>query len=137
MYIKIKNFRWSDPEKMLDLILVLIIVTHFFLVSTFWHWWGGYSIGPRLMTDVIPLLIYFLIPVIAYLTNSTSVSAPIKIVFIVAALISLLMQWHGAASEAMYAWNNIPTSIDLDQARLWDWSDPLFHAGIPWINTIQ
>ena len=29
----------------------------------------------------------------------------------------------------MWGWNNVPTTVDLDQARLWDWSDPQFLRG--------
>jgi hypothetical protein len=134
VFIKLKNFRWSDPEKMLDLTLVVIIIAHYLLVSSFWHWWGGYSIGPRLMIDVLPFLIYFLSPVISFMTNSSPRAVPIKIAFAVVVLISFLMQYHGATSEAMFAWNNVPTSIDLDQARLWDWSDPPFLRGISWFD---
>jgi hypothetical protein len=130
MVIKLRKFRWSSPEKMLDFILVMIIVFHYLLVSSFWHWWGGYSIGPRLMVDVLPFLVYFLNPVVSYLTNPFKRSVPIRAVFIASILMSFLIQYHGATSEAMYAWNNVPTSVDLDQARLWDWSDPPFLRGI-------
>lgn len=134
MFIKLRHFRWADPEIMLDFTLILIIAAHYLLVSSFWHWWGGYSIGSRLMTDVIPFLVYFLSPVIAFLAKPSRKAIPIYIAFAAAMLVSLLMQYRGATSEAMYAWNNVPTSIDLDQARLWDWNDPPFLRGISWLN---
>ena len=134
MTIKLRKFRWSNPEKMLDFILVLIIVSHYLLVSSFWHWWGGYSIGSRLMVDILPFLVYFLNPVVSFLTNPSKRFVPIRAAFVAAILVSFLMQYHAATSEAMYAWNNVPTSIDLDQERLWDWSDPPFLRGISWLE---
>ena len=86
------------------------------------------------MVDVLPFLVYFLNPAISFLANTSKKSIPVRVAFFAAILISFLMQYHGATSEAMYAWNNVPTSIDLDQARLWDWSDPPFLRGIPWLE---
>ncbi|MBV9726932.1 MAG: hypothetical protein JO299_17365, partial [Gammaproteobacteria bacterium] len=37
-----------------------IIALHWILVSHLSPWWGGYSFGPRIMSDVLPFLTYFL-----------------------------------------------------------------------------
>ena len=37
--------------------IAVAVVAHWIAISSFPHWWGGYSFGPRLMTDVLPFLI--------------------------------------------------------------------------------
>ncbi|MDQ1444579.1 MAG: hypothetical protein QOI20_1043, partial [Acidimicrobiaceae bacterium] len=40
------------------------VLLHLVLISRFQHWWGGYSYGPRLFSDVVPLLVFLLLPVL-------------------------------------------------------------------------
>ncbi len=136
IYDQLKNLRNRYPENMLDLILVATIISHYILISSFWHWWGGYSTGPRLFTDMIPYLIYFLIPAVHFLSSSTRRITPLRLLFVLLILVSFFIHFRGATSDAVYAWNNIPTSIDIRQARLWDWSDPPFLRGFSLLENI-
>jgi len=135
-YFQFKNLRNRPPENvadrehLLDVSLMLIIISHYLLISSFWHWWGGYSTGPRLFTDMLPFLIYFLIPVINYLSRPQNKISLLRLSFLMCVLVSFFIHFQGATSDAVYAWNNIPTSIDIDQGRLWDWSDPPFLRGL-------
>jgi hypothetical protein len=47
-------------ERPLYVAFCLVVILHWLLISSFWHWWGGWSIGPRLMTDVVPFLCFFI-----------------------------------------------------------------------------
>jgi hypothetical protein len=129
LYLKLKNFRSNYPENILDIALATIIFAHYILISTFWHWWGGYSIGPRLFSDMIPFFIYFLIPVIPFVLSSAKSKLPLRLAFFLSLLFSFFIQFNASTSDLVYAWNNVPTPIDIDQGRLWDWSDPQFLRG--------
>jgi len=61
--IKLRQRRFTA----LDLSLALAILAHWVVISTIRSWWGGHSYGPRFFTDMLPYLVYFLIPVVAWL----------------------------------------------------------------------
>src|SRR5262249_33904260 len=44
----------------LDVLFLVILVAHWLAISSFPHWWGGHSVGPRFFTDVLPYLAWFL-----------------------------------------------------------------------------
>jgi hypothetical protein len=129
IFLKLKNIRKNYPQNLLDITLTIILMAHSLLISAWWMWWGGYSIGPRMFTDMIPYLTYFLLPVVAFVGNATRTITPLRITFFACLLISFFIQFQGIKSEAMWGWNNVPTDIDLDQGRLWDWGDPQFLRG--------
>jgi len=134
LYLKLKTFRSRYPESVLDVMLGGIIVIHCLLVSAWWIWWGGYSIGPRMLSDIIPFLVYFLLPVVALAANTPKFIMPLRIAFFACVLISFLIQFIGIANESVWTWNYIPTQVEYDQARLWDWSDPPILRGLTWLE---
>lgn len=114
----------------LDLALIVIIVLHWTAISSFWHWWGGHSFGPRLFSDMMPFLIYFIFPVLAVLGNLRQANLKRMIMlalFLVLAVISVLIHSRGANEEAVWSWNTVPVEVDRHaSSRLWDWSDLQF-----------
>src|SRR5262249_29970577 len=54
--LAMKQCEW----RALHLTFGLIVVLHWMAVSHFNPWWGGHSFRPRIMTDVLPFLCYFL-----------------------------------------------------------------------------
>jgi hypothetical protein len=104
--------------------------THLLAVSLYVSfWWGGYSYGPRLTSDLTPVLVFFLIPVLEAWRGSGWRWRPGQILFVVALAASLLIHAHGALSFAPHTWNTIPVSVDLRPERVWDWRDPQFLRG--------
>jgi hypothetical protein len=136
IFLKLKNVRENYPRNLLDVTLTVILMVHCLLISAWWMWWGGYSIGPRMLADMIPYLIYFLLPVVPLVANASRTITPLRITFFVCLLISFFIQYQGIKSEAMWGWNNVPTDIDLDQGRLWDWGDPQFLRGFTLYHNI-
>jgi hypothetical protein len=90
--------------------LALVVIAETLLYSKWWCWWGGWCFGPRMLTDILPLLTILLIPVVDYLAQAPALRAA----FIAAAILSFGVQMIGAY-------------LHIDQAmepqRLWSWRD--------------
>jgi hypothetical protein len=112
----------------LDIALCCIIFLHWIAISSFPHWWGGYSFGPRFFSDMTPFLIYFLIPVVALLLSGgqgIKMKAFVAL-FVLAAGVSFAIHMRGATSNATMFWNRVPLSVDEHPERLWQWNDLQF-----------
>ncbi len=107
--------------------VVLIIVLHWFAVSSFPHWWAGHSYGPRFMSDIVPLLLYGIFPVLAL---APTLPAPRRTALVIAvlllSLVSVFMHARGALVKSGWEWNALPVPLDQSHERIWDWSDPAF-----------
>jgi hypothetical protein len=86
-------------------------------------WWGGFSYGPRLLTDYAPILALFLIPVFE---QWGVMGRKLRIGFATLAMASVLIHVRAGWNAHLISWNWTPISVDVDHARLWDWSDPQF-----------
>jgi len=120
------------PERFrLSLAFAAIPVLHWVAVSLFAHWWAGHSYGPRFMTEAMPFLAYFLLPVFEHLPALRSVrrGAALALVVLLAA-VSAAMHGFGAVSQRGYAWNVVPEDVDRHPERLWSWEDPPFLRGL-------
>lgn len=92
------------------------------MLGTFAVWWGGHSFGPRLLTDVLPLLALFLVPVWPRLETSRLLTAA----FLLAFVLSIGVQVVGVfyyPSPRRVDWNWTPQNVDFAHERLWDWQD--------------
>jgi hypothetical protein len=105
--------------------IAVAVVAHWIAISSFPHWWGGYSFGPRLMTDVLPFLIlavgYWLSP--APVSEGLSRSPTRHRVFPILLGVSMAVHAQGAWLGASRKWNDNP-AIDRHPQRLWHWHDP-------------
>lgn len=97
------------------------IVVHLVLISRFFHWWGGYSFGPRLFSDIAPLAVFLLLPALRFLRKPVFAGA-----FVVLFAASAFIHWRGATVYETWLWNAVPTSVDQHPERVWDWSDLMF-----------
>jgi hypothetical protein len=104
----------------------LIIALHWMLVSHLEPWWGGYSFGPRMMSDVLPFLTYFLAFTLQWCLSVFSPRRAMVAVCIAGlAAVSIFIHAQGALRFAPQQWNADP-DIDTHPARLWDWNDLQF-----------
>jgi hypothetical protein len=46
------SFRHKDKFPPYYRYLAILILLHWLLISTYPHWWGGYSFGPRFFSDM-------------------------------------------------------------------------------------
>ena len=60
LYLKLRRHEINS----LDITLLSIITLHWLMLGSWLIWWGGHAYGPRLFTDMLPFLIYFMIPAI-------------------------------------------------------------------------
>jgi hypothetical protein len=121
----------SKGDHLLEFFLAGTIVAHWLVISSFPHWYGGHSYGPRFFADVVPYLVYFLIPVLARLAGARgALRSWLILLFALLGLASFLINLNGAVNKATYRWNSMPTDIDKSPRRLWDWTDLQFLRGI-------
>ena len=116
----------------LDLVLAACVSAHWISISTFQHWWGGNSFGPRLFSDMVPFLVILSLPALDALARPAergSIVHAARGLSIAAAVVSLLIHFQGAYFRSSWCWNNEPTDVDKDQSKLWDWRDPQFLRG--------
>lgn len=90
------------------------------IASKFTHWWGGHSIGPRLLADSLPFLALFLVPIAERVTADRRL--PLRLAFGALAAVSFAIHGAAAYSKAASAWNTSP-NVDRYPARLWHWWD--------------
>ncbi len=116
-----------------------IITGHLVVISSFSHWWGGHSFGPRFTTGLVPWFVLLGILGIRAMLNwrEQSASDPTRAGWRVQLacgalllLMSAFINTRGATSHATWLWNMRPLEIDQHPERLWDWSQPQFLAGI-------
>ena len=105
-----------------------VVVAHWVTISFVPHWWGGWTYGPRLFSDMVPFLVVLAVPAVAVLAERDR--APVTAWLAVSALVtaSFLINAEGAWTWSSWCWNATP-SVDSKPSRVWNWSDPQFLAG--------
>lgn len=117
------RYRQGLPHRSLAVLAGGVFAVHLLAISSYAHWWGGYSYGPRLMTDALPW-----IALLAALgAEAWRRAGPSRLEGIVGAvLVALSILWNGAGAWSQEAnrWNERPVSVDDRPQRVWDWRDP-------------
>jgi hypothetical protein len=111
-----------------------VTVANLWIVSSYHHWWGGHSWGPRFMTDVIPWWVLCTVLITAAARRAfTATGPPIWARWqVTAALASvgLALNVVAVACDSCNRWN-LDVDVDRHPERLWDWKDPPF---LRWIS---
>jgi hypothetical protein len=102
----------------------ICIVSSYFSVAA---WWAGWSYGPRFLTDALPSFCLMIAYCVEFFTQKMIQSywqTLGKILFIATLIFSMGTQVLaiGLTSDAG-DWNALPYSVDIQNERLWDWSD--------------
>lgn len=128
MILAVKE-RWYGS---LPLYFCAVIVGNWLLLGYYWlWWWAGHSYGPRYFSDVSPLFILFLVPVLwKWRASAKWPPSLAEAAFAVSVAASVFIHSRGARSVDVYWWNTVPINVDQRQSRLWDWSDPQFLRGL-------
>jgi len=123
-----------SPHAALYRTLAVGVVLHWIMISFLARkWWAGWSVGPRHLAEIVPLLVVLLVPAIdAVRTSSRSVKLAIAPIAAAAFLWGLFVAMHGATSPAPLFWNASPTNVDEHPERVWDWHDMQILRGVAW-----
>ena len=116
---------WRQRIPVLDRLrpwLCVIVVLHMLLVATHTDWWGGFSYGPRYLSDILPYLMLLWSPVLVWVKHGRGR----RFLLIASVMGAVFIQWRGAISIRVHEWNSTPVSVNADTRRIWDWRDPPF-----------
>jgi len=123
----------------LVVLAVSVVIAHISLLSGFVGWSGGHCYGPRLSTDLVPwLALLSMLALEARLqwreqNRARDSTFQVRTEWSFALLLllaSVTLNGIGGISRDAWYWNAVPTDIDRDPKRLWDWRHPPF-LGIP------
>jgi len=105
------------------------LVGHYLLICSFQDWSAGHSYGPRYFTDVVPLLVFFLIPCCRGWWAAPRVRACCAACF----ARSPRQPLHSLRRRnqlGMHALEYQPDRDPLCPWRIWDWHDLQFLRGL-------
>jgi hypothetical protein len=111
--------------------LALACVGHWLVVSSFPHWWGGYSYGPRFLNETAVPLVLLAAPALERLRAGSGRGWHPRIPVVAVGVLGL---WSaGVHAQPAFllrpmCWNAVP-HVDEHPWRVWDWSDPQPLAG--------
>jgi hypothetical protein len=116
----------SRPERALYKWLGLAVIGELLLYAKWWCWWGGWCFGPRMLTDLMPLMTILLIPVLAKLRRMRA----LRITFVTVAAFSLCVQIVGAyfyfeqdiEPNQLWSWRNSQLLRAVEDHKLEFWS---------------
>lgn len=116
----------------LDVSLWIIIALHTVIIASFTDWYGGHGYGPRYLSDMLPFLMYLLLPslrkILEGLRTRECKNMVLAAVFLLLAGWSVFVHCRGATAAATWKWNTLPVNINQAHERLWDWRRPQFLA---------
>jgi fibronectin type III domain protein len=120
---------------MLDLSLAGCIIAHWVTIAaSVATWWAGHAYGPRFFADMLPYLIDFMIPAVAWIAPLTTPARRAGAAALaIASIFSIAVHAQGALNQETVAWNGYPVNIDDDPVRVWDWRHPQFLAGLTFV----
>jgi hypothetical protein len=109
-------------------VCVVVIVLHWISSSTLRPWWAGWSVGPRLFSDVLPFMMVLVADGLLIIHAHLQGRGRQVVYGLVAVCVawSLFTNLRAATHQSVQAWNYTPTNVDHHGDRNWDWSDPQF-----------
>jgi hypothetical protein len=92
-----------------------VIIINFVFLCRWGMWWGGWSYGPRLLTEIVPLLIMF----IPFTRTVLKRVMAYKVLFSVSLVMSIIIHGIGVFCYPNGLSNALPVNIDVSPDRLW------------------
>jgi len=141
VYLLIRYRKFLVHRRLISL-CVVIAGSYWLVIASWQNWWGGFSYGPRLMTDMLPWLV--ILAVVGFRawqdashsekgSEGPSLRIRRRLEYAAAAILlilSVLVNAGGAFYDSE-RWYMSPGNIDTHPERLWDWRDPQF---LTWVT---
>jgi hypothetical protein len=136
----VKHYWPQLPHRPLAVLAIAVISVHQVVLTGDAKWWGGYTYGPRLSTDLVPWFVLLAIVGLKSLldekaaSDATSASlrnrhrAALGIGALLLAL-SIAINGRGACSATTTDWN-FQVEVDQHPESVWNWRIPQFLAGL-------
>ena len=83
------------------------------------RWWGGWCFGPRYLTDLLPFLAFFLVPVWPRIRAAPLLQVAFTLAIVVAVWVQVVGVYHYPSGR----WDIQPLNVDMHPERVWDWPD--------------
>lgn len=118
----------GQKDSTLSWLFLSCIVAHLFLISSFDMWWGGHSVGPRLLTEIVPFFLWFA----AKGSPDFSKSNPgswLRSIWVATCILSVVFHLRASVDLGPTLWNRSPRNVDEYPERVWDWKDLQFLSG--------
>jgi hypothetical protein len=113
---------WTHPCRHLLAPLAVALGVTILMLAKYSVWWGGHAYGPRLLTDVLPLLAILIVPVWTRIERSRAQTAVFTGLFAVSVGIQAIGAFYYPSPREV-DWNSAPRDVDAAHERLWDWRD--------------
>ncbi|MCA9934195.1 MAG: hypothetical protein H6662_04120 [Ardenticatenaceae bacterium] len=112
-------------------LILLWFVVYLIVIARFDHWWGGFSYGPRLLTGLMPAVVW--LTAVAWPHHPHNQRHPVlsNTIFTLLVVFSIYSHLYvGLFDTTAYAWNgtSLPPNIDRAPQYLFDWRYPQFLA---------
>lgn len=108
--------------------ILLTVLLHIYLISTFTTWYAGWSFGGRYWCEIIPYLMVLLAFGMQSMfdTGRAKTKNILLSMFIILSGFSFYINCQGATNPKTLEWNYIPNNVDQHRDRVWDWNDIQF-----------
>jgi hypothetical protein len=101
-------------------VAALFVICDLILIASWKSWWGGWSYGPRIVTEATAMLVVLAVPA----AEKFRAHRWARVSFVALTAYSVAVQALGAvAYRPIGGWNSFPVSVDKRPDRLWDWRD--------------
>lgn len=127
-YLLIRYWK-TLPFQRLAVMALAIVILNIITIALYSFWWGGYSYGPRYLTDEIPWLALLAILGCAARLRTSKFGRSEVVAAVALLALSIAINGRGALSWPSAYWN-VVVAIDTHPQRAWDWSYPQFMAGL-------
>jgi hypothetical protein len=116
----------------LDVLAVTVVLAYVLVVSASNEaWWAGHSVGPRFLTDPLPIIALLAVPAVdALVGDAAHPVRPSRRRRAATALLLVALTWsvavnaEAATMRVTNCWNADPTDINADPGRVWSMRRP-------------
>ena len=123
------RYRRHVPMPQLTVWAAGYLAVQWLLISLNPMWTGGGSYGPRLMTDLVPVMALLLAQGLAAWRAAPDRDRATPVTLTATTLLAVALHVNGAWNLETWRWGTLPTT-EPETARMWSWQRAEFLAGL-------